>query len=75
MENTAAALLDEPDAFVDAVFRMRAEFLEMPGLVVTIPQAARLWCLDVELCAAVLSALEEARFLVRTRNASFARAS
>jgi hypothetical protein len=67
-------LLDEPDAFLAALMRVRAEFLEMPGLTVTVPQAARLWALDAELSAAVLSALEEARFLVRTRNSAFARA-
>ena len=45
----------------------------MPGLQLTEAQAARLWCFDSELCSAVLSTLVEQRFLVRTRNASFAR--
>lgn len=67
-------LLDEPDAFLTALLRVRAEFLEMPGLTVTVPQAARLWALDAELCTAVLGALEDARFLVRTRHATFVRA-
>ena len=68
------SLLDEPDAFLEALLRVRAEFLEMPGLTVTVAQAARLWALDTDVCSAVLSALEEARFLRRTRQATFARA-
>jgi len=55
--------------------RVRAEFLEMPGLRLTRAQARRLWALDAALCDAVLSALVDARFLVESRNASFMRAS
>ena len=62
------------DAFTRAVQRVRAEFLEMPGLTLTVAQASRLWCFDAELCAAVLGALEESRFLVRTGASRFARA-
>lgn len=61
------------DAFAEALRRAQAEFLEMPGLQLTEAQAARLWCFDSALCSAVLSALVEQRFLVRRRNASFAR--
>jgi hypothetical protein len=62
-----------PDAFADALRRAQADFLEMPGLKLTAPQAARLWSFDSALCTAVLSTLVERRFLVRTRNESFAR--
>src|SRR5687767_14168855 len=61
------------DAFADALARAQGEYLEMPGLQLTEAQAARLWSFDSALCSAVLSALVERRFLVRTRNASFAR--
>lgn len=61
------------DLFADALRLAQAEYLEMPGLQLTEAQAARLWCFDSELCSAVLAALVERRFLVRTRNASFAR--
>lgn len=61
-------------AFTAALKRAQAEFLEMPGLQLTEAQAARLWSFDSALCSAVLSALVESRFLVRTRNASFLRA-
>jgi hypothetical protein len=33
-----------------------------------------LWSFDVRFCVAVLGALEESRFLVRTRHSAFARA-
>jgi DNA-binding MarR family transcriptional regulator len=62
------------DAFRCTVQRVKAEFLEMPGLTLTVAQAARLWSLDAGLCTAVLSALEQTGFLVRTRHSAFARA-
>jgi hypothetical protein len=72
---TNAVVSDGPaEAFVFALRRAQAEFLEMPGLQLTAAQAARLWSFDSALCSAVLTALVESKFLVRTRNASFARA-
>jgi len=69
------AIAGEPaEAFARALRRAQAEFLEMPGLQLTEAQAARLWSFDSALCTAVLTTLVESRFLVRTRNASFARA-
>jgi hypothetical protein len=62
------------EAFAAAVRRAQAEFLEMPGLQLTVAQAAKLWHFDSALCTAVLSRLVEQRFLVETRNRSFARA-
>jgi hypothetical protein len=46
-----------------AVERVRGEFLEMPGLRLTVPQAARLWGLDVPSCEAVLAVLVRSSFL------------
>jgi hypothetical protein len=43
--------------------RVRDEFLEMPGLVVTRPQAERLFGLEPEICDAVLTDLVDAGFL------------
>jgi hypothetical protein len=37
--------------------RVRAEFMEMPGLKLTIPQAARLFALDARCCAQVFDQL------------------
>jgi hypothetical protein len=62
------------EKFSDALRRAQAEFLEMPGLTLTVPQASRLWSFDSKLCSEVLSTLVERRFLVRTRSHSFARA-
>ena len=69
------SLRPSPPQFAEAVERAKADFLEMPGLKLTGDQARRLWALDVAVCSAVLAALVEARFLVRTGNASFTRAS
>jgi hypothetical protein len=46
--------------------RIRGEFLEMPGLCLTEPQAQRLWSLDCRTCRALLTALVEAKLLART---------
>jgi hypothetical protein len=62
------------ELFANALRRAKAEFLEMPGLQLTVAQAERLWHFDSALCTAVLSQLVEQRFLVETRNHSFARA-
>lgn len=61
-------------AFADALRRAEAEFLEMPGLKLTVAQASRLWHCDSTLCSEVLSRLVAQRFLVRTRNDSYSRA-
>jgi len=63
----------DPETFAALLTRVRAEFLEMPGLSLTVAQAVRLWALDAMVCAAVLSALVDARFLVNTRRAQFVR--
>jgi hypothetical protein len=62
------------DAFGDALRRAQAEFLEMPGLKLTVAQASRLWHFDSALCSAVLTTLVEQRFLVQIRNESYVRA-
>jgi hypothetical protein len=58
----------------ELVFRIKAEFLEMPGLRLTRPQAQRLWALDDALCDAVLTRLLDTRFLMRSGDAAFVRA-
>jgi hypothetical protein len=57
------------------IARIRAEFLEMPGLHLTLPQACRLWHLDEHACRAALGALVRELFLVERSNGSFTRAS
>jgi hypothetical protein len=53
--------------------RVQGEFLEMPGLRLSEPQARRLWGLEAEHCAALLGALVDAKFLFRTRDGAFIR--
>jgi hypothetical protein len=53
--------------------RVQCEFLEMPGLRLTEPQARRLWGLDAVSCDALLGALVEAQFLFKTRDGAFMR--
>jgi hypothetical protein len=53
------------------VGRIRAEFLEMPGLSLTSRQAQRLWSLEPRRCETVLNALIDSQFLRRTRRGQF----
>lgn len=53
--------------------RVQGEFLEMPGLRLTQPQARRLWGLDAASCDALLGALVDAKFLFKTRDGAFMR--
>ena len=53
--------------------RIEAEFREMPGLTLTLPQAARLFSLEPARCEQILLALVR-RGLLRTDGQSFARA-
>lgn len=57
----------------DIVRRVQGEFLEMPGLRLTEPQARRLWALEPSLCTAVLAELVDNGFLLRTRDGAFVR--
>ena len=68
MATTATTTRAVPDALFH---RIQGEFLEMPGLRLTQPQACRLWGLDRETCGTVLSRLVDARFLTRTRDGAF----
>lgn len=74
------ALLSPPPPDVDCherdaelCARIEAEFREMPGLTLTLPQAARLFSLDPDRCERVLDALVHTG-LLRTDGRSFARA-
>lgn len=57
----------------DVMRRVRSEYLEMPGLRLTLAQAQRLWGLDRAACDALLGALVEAKFLFKTRDGAFVR--
>jgi DNA-binding IclR family transcriptional regulator len=57
----------------DLIVRVRSEYLEMPGLKLTITQASRLWGLDPSTCQALLGTLMDSRFLTRTRDGHYSR--
>lgn len=57
------------------LLRIRAEYLEMPGLRLTDRQARRFWGLDETTCARVLDRLVQIHFLVRTPDGQYAKAS
>ena len=45
---------------------VQAEYLEMPGLRLTVPQARRLWGLERRMCDEILHELVATHFLRRT---------
>jgi hypothetical protein len=55
--------------------RIRAEFLEMPGMHVTPDQVARLSGVDSAICKAVLDDLVRAEFLSISANGSYSKLS
>lgn len=55
------------------LYRVRGEYSEMPGLRLTLEQAARLWHMDTAICAAVLLQLVAERFLTCTRHGAYVR--
>ena len=57
------------------LWRARSEYVEMPGLVLTAPQAARLWGVEHRISQHVLTELVESGFLWRTRDGAYIRAA
>jgi hypothetical protein len=57
------------------VERIRAEYIEQPGLRLTEAQASRLWRLDEQQCRHCLSELTGADFLKRSEDGRYARPS
>lgn len=55
--------------------RVRAEYLEMPGLTLTRWQMRRLWLLDASVCDAVVDALVASGFLRCRPDNTYARVS
>lgn len=58
----------------DWVALMRAEYLEMPGLALSRPQARRLWGLDGETCDLLLEEMVKTHFLRKTAQDLYVRA-
>ena len=53
------------------MIRIRGEYLEMPGLSLTVPQASRLMGLSNPVCHACFDSLVSDGFLVRTRDGRY----
>ena len=67
-------MTSEPVRATDEVIRrVQGEFIEMPGLRLTEPQARRLWDLDAASCSDLLLSLVDSKFLFRTRDGAFMR--
>lgn len=63
----------ETPAVVAAIVQVEAEYREMPGLSLTLPQAARLWGLDRRTCELAFADLLERRVLKRAGNGAYIR--
>jgi hypothetical protein len=61
--------------FTTLVERIRAEYIEQPGLRLTEAQASRLWRLDEPTTQLALSELTGAAFLQRSEDGRYARPS
>jgi hypothetical protein len=64
-----------PSDLSASLARARGEYLEMPGLSMTVAQASRLWNVPEEVAEAILAKLVDSRFLQRRNNGVFVRAS
>ena len=63
----------EVAAVRDLTRRVQAEYTEMPGLSVTLPQAQRLLGIDRQTCVVVIRTLVDRRFLRRTPQGTYVR--
>ena len=79
LDPPAASRPDSPAQTSDAIAlapslarRVRGEYTEMPGLRLTVPQAARLFGLTAQIAEAVLDELRRTSFLGRSRDGTYA---
>jgi hypothetical protein len=68
MNNAAALARGERFDNSAVLYRIRAEFAEMPGLKLTVPQASRLFHLEMVRCQQVLTSLVDTGQLVMRGN-------
>ncbi|HKE88549.1 MAG TPA: hypothetical protein VKB50_32550 [Vicinamibacterales bacterium] len=60
-------------SFAVVVDRVRADYMEMPGLELTLPQAVRLWTIGMDDCRFVIDTLVDAGFLKWTARRTIVR--
>jgi hypothetical protein len=68
-----ASLGADEEGFAEVARRVRAEYMEMPGLSLTRDQAQCLWGIDAPLCDRLLDHLVASGFLARTSHATYVR--
>jgi hypothetical protein len=69
IEMTERQLESVSEAFLT---RVKAEYAEMPGLCLTVPQAARLWNVNAPTADVALRALAETGYLRRRLDGAYA---
>ena len=74
MTHTLARIDNHAETIRELTRRVQAEYAEMPGLSVTLPQAQRLLGIDEPMCAAIFGALVNQRVLRRTTEGRYIRA-
>ena len=62
-------------AFEQLVKRVKSEFIEMPGLRLTLEQGSKLWGLERDECDALLHSLVHRKFLTVTGAGKYGRAT
>ncbi len=62
-----------PAPYEGLMQRFRGEYLEMPGLRLTLEQAQRLFSVERNLCAGILGELVKENFLIVKPNGTYAR--
>jgi DNA-binding IclR family transcriptional regulator len=73
LRNTLLEVQTESETIRHLTKRVQAEYLEMPGLSVTMPQAQRLLGIDAQTCAVILRTLVVRGFLRRTPRGTYIR--
>jgi predicted transcriptional regulator of viral defense system len=51
--------------------QVRGEYLEMPGMSLTVDQAMKMWGVSREICATLLDSLVDAGFLRRSQHGTY----
>ena len=64
---------ERTNTFRELTHRVEAEYAEMPGLSLTLPQAQRLWVVDRQTCEKVFVALTARGVLRKTARGRFVR--
>jgi len=73
LDQSATNQCVDQSAIDDWLQLIQAEYREIPRLHLTKPQVQRLWGLDTVTCDALLSALEDTKFLRKTQNNGYVR--